>query len=283
MNTPSRTVYLIGGTLIMLVVTISLFRISDSQTRRERAADAAFEQTFQKVDTSYDEITAGDLRKALLTGSGDVMVIDVRSSVGFVQEHLIRSVSMPAGTLIQGGVAPDYGKSLVVVVFDADENVPLGKVVEILRKNNRSVAVLSGGFDAWRTAGYPTISIGDPNDVADKAKVSYVPLDEIAAIVERKKAGDATDTVLVDVRSAAQYAEGHIPYAISLPLAEIEQSADRIPASKRVVTVGFSLVESFRGAVRFYDMNMPMVEAMDGGIVDWVRAGHQLTESSAKR
>jgi 3-mercaptopyruvate sulfurtransferase SseA len=50
---------------------------------------------------------------------------------------------------------------------------------------------------------------------------------------DRLDAGD--DILVVDARSAAEYAEQHIPGAISLPLSELEARMDELPRDREIV------------------------------------------------
>ena len=84
--------------------------------------------------------------------------------------------------------------------------------------------------------------------------------------------------LVIDVRPAEEYAKGHLPGAISIPLSELRRRIDEVPedadviaycegpyclASARAVR---QLLESGRGATR-----------IDGGLARWVRVGGPLT------
>ena len=53
---------------------------------------------------------------------------------------------------------------------------------------------------------------------------------------ESKAAFDSGDVVFLDVRSESSYAAGHIPYALSIPLAELEARIDEIDTNQWVIT-----------------------------------------------
>lgn len=55
------------------------------------------------------------------------------------------------------------------------------------------------------------------------------------AMDEFKKALDAGSVVVLDVRSAEQYAEGHIPGARSRPLATLDSWASEFKESKKPI------------------------------------------------
>lgn len=52
------------------------------------------------------------------------------------------------------------------------------------------------------------------------------------ALLEQARRGEV---VVIDVRPAAEYAVAHLPYARSIPLAELKQRLDELPAGKLVI------------------------------------------------
>jgi len=53
---------------------------------------------------------------------------------------------------------------------------------------------------------------------------------------ESKAAFDSGDAVFLDVRSESSFAAGHIPDALSIPLAELENRIDEIDPNQWVIT-----------------------------------------------
>lgn len=54
-------------------------------------------------------------------------------------------------------------------------------------------------------------------------------------LADFKKALDAGQILVVDVRDAQSYANGHIPGAISIPLTDLEKRAPELKASKKPI------------------------------------------------
>jgi rhodanese-related sulfurtransferase len=65
--------------------------------------------------------------------------------------------------------------------------------------------------------------------VADETMVPRI------ALADLKKAVDAGQVLVVDVRDAGSYADGHLPGAISVPLDAIQQKAASLKASKKPI------------------------------------------------
>ena len=86
------------------------------------------------------------------------------------------------------------------------------------------------------------------------------------------------DFVLLDVRSAALYAAGHVPGAIHLPHGKlVESKLSHWPADTVFVTycAGPHCNGAARGALRLAQLGRP-VKIMAGGITGWVDEGFRL-------
>lgn len=84
--------------------------------------------------------------------------------------------------------------------------------------------------------------------------------------------------VLLDVRSAALYAQGHVPGAISFPHAKITEgkmAAYPMDTLFVVYCAGPHCNGAHRGAVRLARLNRP-VKLMIGGITGWLDEGFAL-------
>ena len=59
--------------------------------------------------------------------------------------------------------------------------------------------------------------------------VPRISIDEMKALMSKKQ------VLVIDVRDAQSFAEGHIPGAVHIPLADIAQHAERLKKEKRVI------------------------------------------------
>ena len=91
-------------------------------------------------------------------------------------------------------------------------------------------------------------------------------------------AGGEPDFVLLDVRSPAMFARGHVPGAINLMAAKlIESKLAAWPADTLFVTycAGPHCNGAARGALRLAQLGRP-VKIMAGGITGWLDEGFEL-------
>ena len=91
--------------------------------------------------------------------------------------------------------------------------------------------------------------------------------------------------VLLDVRSHALYAEGHVPGAVSLPHGKIvESKLAQYPQDTLFITycAGPHCNGASRGAARLAKLGRP-VKVMAGGITGWLDDGYRLAKGSTEQ
>lgn len=106
-----------------------------------------------------------------------------------------------------------------------------------------------------------------------------VPLAEVRELA-------AEGAVLVDARAAELYAEGHLPGARSLPLAEMDEQLaafrQTVPADAVVITYcnGYGCPDSFDQGVRLLQSGWRDVRVFEGGYPEWRDAGLPLEQGA---
>jgi len=92
--------------------------------------------------------------------------------------------------------------------------------------------------------------------------------------------------LVIDVRSAAAWAQGHIPGALHIPTAELHERQAELPADRsRAVVVycwGPGCNGSTRAALTLASLGYTAVKELIGGLEYWAREGF-LVESDAGR
>ena len=86
------------------------------------------------------------------------------------------------------------------------------------------------------------------------------------------------DTVLIDVRGAAEHAREHIAGARLMPLAELDAAA--LPAGKRIVLCCASGCRSKTAARR---LGLEGLAHLEGGIAAWLEAGFPVVSMQPSR
>ena len=102
-----------------------------------------------------------------------------------------------------------------------------------------------------------------------------VELDELDELI-------ASGALFVDARSAAAYADGHLPGAVSLPLGAVDQQLPdflrKVPRDRPIVTYcnGFGCPDSFDLGVHLLREGYIQVLVFEGGFPEWRDAGRPL-------
>lgn len=102
---------------------------------------------------------------------------------------------------------------------------------------------------------------------------------QVAEVIDSVREEDR-DLVLVDVRDAADYREGHIKGAISMPVEEIDRRYKEIPSNKEIVTYCYSQTchLSTQAALKLVKHGIAARE-LNVGWKEWVNAGYPISSS----
>jgi rhodanese-related sulfurtransferase len=114
---------------------------------------------------------------------------------------------------------------------------------------------------------------------ADRALVAYLGGDDVGEaedvpreeLLRRARSGQ---TVVLDVRPGHEYAAGHIPGAVSIPVEELEQRLAELPADVQVVAYcrGAYCVLAY-DAVRLLTRHGRSAQRLREGMLEWRLAG----------
>jgi rhodanese-related sulfurtransferase len=99
------------------------------------------------------------------------------------------------------------------------------------------------------------------------------PEAELADVVAAHHRG----ATIVDVREPDEFAEGHVPGAISVPLSVLDERLSEIEASDVVYVICRSGNRSLRAAAMLIKAGYQAV-SVAGGTNAWSRSGHPITE-----
>lgn len=86
---------------------------------------------------------------------------------------------------------------------------------------------------------------------------------------------------LIDVRETEEYVEGHVPGAIHIPLGQLLQRLDEVPAAEPVYVICRSGFRSQQGAAAL-DAAGREALSVEGGTMDWIVAGHPVATGTER-
>ncbi|HKG57095.1 MAG TPA: rhodanese-like domain-containing protein [Candidatus Limnocylindrales bacterium] len=187
------------------------------------------------------------------------IVVDARQPAAHAVSHVPGSVSIPAGssfgTWLGWIVEPD--RPVVLVLDRPDDWDDL--VRQSLRIGHESVVgYLHGGLATWAEAGQPVESSG------------RLSVTELAARISNR--GPETP-IVVDVRQATEYRDGHVEGAVHLFAGSLQDRLDELPRDRPIVTMcasGFrsSIAASLLRAAGFTDVSW-----VADGVPAWTALG----------
>ncbi len=119
-----------------------------------------------------------------------------------------------------------------------------------------------------------------------KAKIAYEMTSwTLKSMVVDKKTTDcgfrSTDVWLLDVRSPTSYAEGHLPTAINIPLAQLAEKLGTLPKDKTIVTYCSTLTCALapKAALMLAEKGFKVME-LSGGIATWNEYGFPIEKTA---
>lgn len=254
----------------VLVVTIGLFLIIGILliTIIRPKGTSELEITSLKENTEITNffsqlkyIQAVDLKTEL--SNPGLFLVDLRDVEYYSLSHIPNSFSATPDTIMPAFSERNPRAQKIVLIDDAGQTDKLENAIRILQENNiQNIYILSGGYPAWNTQIYPTISWADPNSAADHAKIRGISPSNVKTILTNK------NVVFLDVRQTEDYEKNHKEGSLHIPFEKLESSVNSIPNMKMIIVYGSTPIDSFRAGVRLYDLGYPLVYTLVGGYID---------------
>jgi hydroxyacylglutathione hydrolase len=189
-------------------------------------------------------------------------VVDTRGAHDYAAGHLKNSINIPLGKAFlkwAGSLLP-YDRDLYFIA-DASEDERRALAREL---SQIGIEKIAGVFPASRL-----------NDL--KPANDFVTLNETT--IEKVNAnGTAT---IVDVRARSEYAEGHLPNALNIPVGELPQRLDEVPRGEIIVHCQGGTRSAIAASI-LQQSGRDDVSNMLGGFAEWERKGLAVERSNGQ-
>ncbi|NQT68462.1 MAG: rhodanese-like domain-containing protein [Desulfobacteraceae bacterium] len=175
-------------------------------------------------------ITTAELKAMIDSKTEQFLIIDARNPEEFQDVHIPGAINIPAKKF------NDYVKLLprdkaAKLVFYCN-GVKCGKSKRAAQKafamGYRKLYVYAEGMPVWEERGLPIITGPDYEAKIETTKISPQKLKTLIELQEN-------NFTIVDVRDAAEYAEGHIPGAVNIPLASFAMRSGELDKNMIII------------------------------------------------
>ncbi len=164
----------------------------------------------------------------------------------------------------------------IVKTKKAMNNVNAGEIVEILATDQGSKA----DIQAWtNSAGHQYLGTIEEGNVlkhylrktteVEKEEMIFSKTIDNEELMKKLLDYHTDQAILVDVREQAEYAFGHIPQAISIPLGEIDNRKDELDKDKTIYIICRTGTRSGMAAQKLTDSGFGNVVNVKPGMSEW--------------
>jgi rhodanese-related sulfurtransferase len=195
---------------------------------------------------NYYAITKVDGLKDLISG-GNALIVDVRETNEYAEGHIPGAINIPLRTLAKNLDKIPTDKPVVLSCASGLRASLATTALQLLGYTN--VRDFYPSYKGWTAADEPVSKdvvvakvVGTPKvdpqvlAVVDKFLTglpeNYYAIGKTEALQELMSSGNA---LIVDVREANEYADGHIPGAINIPVRTLAKNLDQLPTDRPVV------------------------------------------------
>ena len=250
----------------------------------------------EKVEVVHHvpEIDAVELHERIESGE-EIVILDTRTPEEYQRLCIPGGRSVPGAELALRitDIAKDLSDDATVVINCAGRTRSIIGTRVLQRMGMPNVVGLKNGTAGWSLAGYALEAGADrlelpslseegiaaaeayADRLADEDGVRYIDADGLTALMARR----SDETVyLVDVRTAEEYAAGHIPGFRWFAGGQAVQRSDEVAVVKNCPIV-FCCDGRARAAITaswYRQMGHQDVYAVHGGTAEWQRAGNSL-------
>lgn len=211
-------------------------------------------------------IVGTDQLKAMFDQKQPFTLIDARTKQEYQNAHIVKAVNIPDKKLKENmALLPSDRNALLVIYCNgvkcgkskrlADQLAPLGY---------SRIMIYSEGIPVWEERNLP-IFVGP--DYTKKVDTSKIKPADLAKMIREKK----TDYVLVDVRDAQEFKEGHIPTAINIPSEVFASRSGVLPKEKKIIVACNTGSRSYLAYRKLIQLAYP--DIYQTLIADWKDAG----------
>lgn len=163
----------------------------------------------------------------------NILLLDLRTPDKFAAGHIPRAMNLPVTKLAncQESNFPEYKGAQIV--FYSDNQADIDKALEVMRDYAFTKATyFPGGLIKWQKLG--NVAEGGPKPAPDKLTYVRKLAPYEVSIADFMKAVTGSGVLIIDARTAGEFATGKFSNAVNIPSEEMEKRFAEVPKDKPV-------------------------------------------------
>lgn len=220
----------------------------------------------EKTKDGVSVVSSEQLKELLDSKAAGLALIDARTPQEYQEAHILGAVSIPLSALEKDASLLKFAKKTRLVFYcNGIKCGKSGKSALIARSlGYPDIAVYADGMPVWEEKGYP---IYTGPDYDKTVKTSMIKPAVVKALLD---AAPATVTV-VDVRDTKEFAEGHVPGAINIPVETFAAGSGVLDKGKQIIVYCNSGGRSYNAYRKLQKLAYPNIAQMI--FADWQSDG----------
>jgi rhodanese-related sulfurtransferase len=237
-------------------------------------------------ERNVPDLTAEEL-KSLQGRSTDLVILDVRTPEEYGRFCIPGGINVPGGDLILWAEELKQRNATNIIVNCAGRTRSIIGAAALRRLGLTNVRALRNGTMGWVLAGFelerkperpaPRASATGlqaatalSQRIAEEESIPWISALELPRKLETKSIH-----YLIDVRSQAEFASGHVPGSINIPGGQAVQRADDFLAVRNgyIVFISSQSARAVMAAYWYRQMGFPHVAVLQGGLRGWTENG----------
>ena len=193
-----------------------------------------------------------------------MILVDLREPAAYAANHLIGAINIPASQL--EGRLDSLQKNAWIVVYDLAGEAADAAIQTLLSAGYMSSFYLVGGLSHW-------VAVHE-----DRYLVHETPLPEAGGSSTGGSSGRPYDQgkfmsdfrVVIDLRDADAYADGHLANAMNISIGQLSQWFDRFPKEKHVVVYDDDGTSAMAAYHVLQNAGFKYASVLLGGLNEWI-------------
>lgn len=194
-------------------------------------------------------------------------LLDLRDKMTYKKAHIPGSVHLDLDNQLSNRIGFVLSPEAPIILM-LDDVADYRRVVYALARigYDRVLGYFSDSLDTWKAMGLPVTS-GDVKDI------------DVRELSDLLKNGNGDHPMVIDVREAWEYAQGHVPGATLISLGELSQRVDKLDTEKPVAVICATGGRSQSAAALLGQKGFNTIYNVVGGTMHWMQQGLPLERS----